>query len=171
LKKYVEKASKVDFTEFAAQQQDLRINGESYHIMSREFGVEPKIIDTSKYKMFMDVAAAYIYETLKGTLARSAALNKYKDANQRVIDLWRVRFKLEKKSEADSISAFLNADEKNVLPPAVRIAAIEAEHRVLNARNEYTDDSIRVQTKSIQRLVEAREGGAGIDMSVHLPPS
>jgi hypothetical protein len=166
---HINEKSDAKLDDFRAVLKDLHENGESYHIMSREFEVQTKKIDMDKFKMWLDVACAYVFEVVKGTLAKSAALNKYQDMNTRTVGLWRTRFKLEKSSEKDALSAYLSASERKEKTPAAKIAEIASDLAVLRVTNEYVDENIRSRSKASERLVEVEKSGINVDR--FLPPS
>jgi len=147
LKKYIKEVSNVDFNEFAELAVDIKKNGEKYHPLAAEFGATFIPVDTEKYKLYLVIAAAYIFEVAKGTLARSAALQKFKDSNNRTVNLWQVRFKLEKSSEKDSVAAFLTSYDKKLPTPSARIAAIEADSKVSEAILDYAKNHAKLYEK------------------------
>jgi len=169
LKEFIKDTGSMSWDDYQHLVRDVQSNGERYHPMAREFGVEHKVLDTSRCKAYMDIAAAYIYEIVKGTLARSAALSKYKDQNTRTIALWQTRFKLEKASDKDSISAFLTAFEKKEQTPAARVEAIRAEGSVQEAINDFVLNNVRSKLKAGQQILELQS--SGVDLSAFLPTS
>lgn len=168
LKAHVHSSGAVSYDEFLGLARDLKDNGESYHPMAREFGVQIKSINMDSVKAYMTIAAAYVMEVSRGTLARSAALSKFIDQNSRVVSLWRTRFKLEKASERDSVTAFLTATEKKQPTPAARIAAIKDDAKVNEVILDFAKDKAKVFDK-VQELVAA--GNVGLRIQDLLPPS
>jgi len=168
LKEYIRNAGGISYDEFIEIAEDVKKNGESYHPMAREFGVRIKSVNMDSVKAYMTIAAAYIMEISKGTLSRSAALVKFIDQNSRVVSLWRTRFKLEKVSERDSVTAFLTATEKKQPTPAARIAAIKEDAKV----NEIILDFAKDKMKVYEKVKELTTGGhIGLTIKDLLPPS
>jgi len=165
IKQYIRNTGQMTYEAYQNLVQDVKVNGECYHPMAREFGRELKLLDTSQCSLYMNIAAAYIFETLKGTLARSAALQKYKDQNSRVISLWQTRFRLEKQADKDSVSAFLKAAEQKKPSPAARLEAIRSDAMVEEAIQEFVKD----KAKTIAKAKEAV--GEHGDPASLLPPS
>jgi hypothetical protein len=168
LKEYIKNAGAVTYQEFVELAEDVKANGECYHPMAREFGVRIKSVNMDSVKAYMTIAAAYIMEISKGTLSRSAALVKFIDQNSRVVSLWRTRFKLEKVSERDSVTAFLTATEKKQPTPAARIAAIKDDARVNEIILDYAKDKMKVYDK-VKELTD--NGHTGLTIKDLLPPS
>jgi len=67
-------------------------NSSRYHIFAKNFGVDRVKLDTTVVKKAMICCAAYILTFIKGSLAQSNALKKFKTANQRAINVWIAAF-------------------------------------------------------------------------------
>jgi len=60
----------------------------TYHAFASAYGKERKFVDKGNFKRAMNCAIAYIIVNIKGSLAQSAALRKYRNANARTIQRW-----------------------------------------------------------------------------------
>jgi hypothetical protein len=128
----------------------LKENGEKYHVMARELGETASTINMNRFKLYVDVAAAYILSIARGTLARSAALKKYKDNNARSVSIWETRFKMEKTAEAEAISSFLKSNKDGEMSSGVQLAVLDREIRVAKAMRAKTQLLVLNQASKVK---------------------
>jgi len=81
----------------------IRDDPASYCPLATVLGKERKILDHSAYKLSMIILTSYILECVKGTLARSASLKKFQNANSRTIQRWRTLFAAHVEREAGTL--------------------------------------------------------------------
>jgi len=67
---------------------EIMNNAGSFHAFAANYGRERRIIERNKIKRIMVCLCAYIFVNIKGSLAQSAALKKFKNANARMIQKW-----------------------------------------------------------------------------------
>jgi len=75
----------------------------AYCPLATALGKERKVVDLSLYKLSMIILTAYILECVKGTLARSASLKKFQNANARTVQRWRTLFAAHVQQEAGTL--------------------------------------------------------------------
>jgi len=79
-------------------------NAGSYHAFAANYGKERVLIERSRFKRAMICLCAYIFVNIKGSLASSAALKKFKNANARMVQKWIVAFEAQSGENAPSIN-------------------------------------------------------------------
>jgi len=67
-------------------------NAGAYHAFAANYGKERILIERIKFKRAMICLCAYINVNVKGSLAASAALKKFKNANARMVQKWIAAF-------------------------------------------------------------------------------
>lgn len=166
---YIESTHAVKYTDFRDLANDLLLSGDKYHIMAAEFGEDFRPIDMNKHKIWVDVGTAYTFGLQGGTLARSAALKKHKDNNPRIVQMWETRFRFEKKSEAESLSAFLvnhkagnssATSRLKVLRDEIKVArVIQEKSKVLAAAKiaEVQGSEVVALTATLENLQKRKE--------------
>jgi hypothetical protein len=75
----------------------------NFHAFAASYKKEKKIMDKVLHKRAMICCAAYIIVHVKGSLAQSAALKKYKASNNRMIQKWITAFENESNDVASTI--------------------------------------------------------------------
>jgi len=85
-------ALKNELKALAGMNDEVIKNSSKYHIFAKNFGVDRVKLDTASVKKAMICCAAYILTFIKGSLAQSNALKKFKTANQRSINVWIAAF-------------------------------------------------------------------------------
>lgn len=133
----IDKSAEADakVADFETLVRDIKEEGVRYHVMAKEYGAAPKQLDQEKYNEILVVLAAFIKSVEKGTLARSAALRKFTDANQRRVNFWSKMFAEETSAEGVSISEHLDSIEHKTVPAHVLQRRIRGETRTLAAVN------------------------------------
>jgi len=71
---------------------DIINNAGNYHAFAANYGVERVLIERAKFKRAMICLCAYINSSIKGSLAQSAALKKFKNQNARMVQKWIIAF-------------------------------------------------------------------------------
>jgi hypothetical protein len=90
-------------TALEAEAKAIRSSPANYCPLAVTFGKERKVADVSAFKLPMIVLTAYIYESVKGSLAKSQSLKKFSSANSRVVVRWRNLFAKEVDEEAGTL--------------------------------------------------------------------
>lgn len=79
-------------------------NAGNYHVFAPAYGLEKKSIEKADLRRAMICAAAYIIVHVKGSLVKSAALKKFRNGNQRMIQKWIAAFEKDAEVEGSSIT-------------------------------------------------------------------
>jgi len=81
-----------ELTDLFSLNLDIMHNAGSYHAFAPNYGFDRILIERSKYKRAMICLCAYIIVNIKGSLAQSAALKKFKNTNSRMVQKWIAAF-------------------------------------------------------------------------------
>lgn len=71
---------------------EIMNNASRYHSFAANYGVERILVDKVYYKRVMACLCAYIIVNIKGSLAQSAALRKFRSNNARTVQKWIAAF-------------------------------------------------------------------------------
>jgi hypothetical protein len=82
--------------------KDIMAHASSYHSFAINYGKQRIIVDKVSYKRVMACLCAYVIVNIKGSLAQSAALKKFRSNNSRTVQKWIVAF--EKAAEKAELS-------------------------------------------------------------------
>jgi hypothetical protein len=75
-----------------------------YHVFAASYGMKRELIDKIAIKKAMVCCSAYIYVHIKGSLAQSAALRKFRNANSRSIQKWIAAYEAELLTEGQNLA-------------------------------------------------------------------
>jgi hypothetical protein len=78
-------------------------NAGAYHAFAANYGKDRILIDRIKFKRAMICLCAYINVNVKGSLAASAALKKFKNANSRMVQKWIAAFEAQAGVDSPSL--------------------------------------------------------------------
>jgi len=103
--------------ELATLAGQIKGNPASYCPLATTMGKVRTVVDLTAHKLPMIILTAYIYESVKGSLAKSQSLRKFANANSRVINRWRQLFATVAEAELGNLrQEFAKyADEPNVV--------------------------------------------------------
>lgn len=82
---------------------DLVTNAGKFHVFAANYGLKREILDKIVIKRAMVCCTAYIFVHIKGSLAQSAAIKKFRNANSRSVQKWIVAFEAELQKEGQSL--------------------------------------------------------------------
>lgn len=82
---------------------DIVMDAGKYHAFAANYGKTRTIIERSKFKRAMICLCAYIIVHVKGSLAQSAALKKFRNANARMIQKWIAAFEAAATADAPTL--------------------------------------------------------------------
>jgi hypothetical protein len=71
---------------------DIITNAGRYHAFAANYGLERTLVDRIRFKKAMICLCAYIIVNIKGSLAQSAALKKFRNQNSRMVTKWIAAF-------------------------------------------------------------------------------
>lgn len=100
---------KAEIEELVALNSEIVANAGQYHAFASAYKLKRVNIDKAKYKRAMVCSAAFIIVHVKGSLAQSAALKKFKNSNLRLIQKWITAYEAEANTAAKSLEE-LGAD-------------------------------------------------------------
>lgn len=82
---------------------DLVTNAGKYHAFAANYGQNRVLIERSNFKRAMICLCAYILVHVKGSLAQSAALKKFRNSNSRMVQKWVAAFEVASSADAPTL--------------------------------------------------------------------
>jgi hypothetical protein len=83
---------------------DLVSDAGKYHAFAANYGKTRTLIERSRFKRAMICLCAYVMVHVKGSLAQSAALKKFRNSNARMVQKWIAAFETASSAEAPTLA-------------------------------------------------------------------
>jgi len=135
-----------EINEICARTSELRDNPLGYNQFATLLGVKKLEFNKSRYTESMIVLAAYTKSQIGGTLAKSPALNKFIEANQRKVNRFIDAFDKNAQQRSDDLFAMITGrgvtdldDLPNKLKPLMKVQSAVADFADQNVRASIND--------------------------------